>query len=272
MPAVRTAGVNPAARYRRPQTALNLAASSQNCRQTGLYNRKQSRDPSVASTGSSMSTVTVPVEQRLVLYGVDWKSYERMLRAFSNHPGVHLTYDRGSLEIMTLSYEHETTGRLLGRFVIVLTEELGLPINGGGSTTFRRRKRQRGLEPDDCYWIASEALIRGKDRINLQTDPPPDLALEIDITRSSLNRMAIYAVLRIPELWRLENQRVVCYLLGADGHYSVSTSSRAFPGLEPAELSPFLAMRRQMDDNAVVRQFRAWVRQQFSSGGSAGNP
>jgi Uma2 family endonuclease len=219
-----------------------------------------------------MSTVSLPTEQRFVLYGVDWKSYERMLRAFSNRPGVRLTYDRGSLEIMTLSHEHETTGSLLGRFVVVLTEELGLPIHCGGSTTFRRRKRQRGLEPDDCYWIASELLVRGKDRINLRTDPPPDLALEIDVTHSSLNRMAIYAALRVPEVWRLENQRVICYLLGTDGRYSASTSSRAFPGLDPAELSPFLAMRRQMDDNAVVRQFRAWVRQRFVSGGSAGNP
>jgi Uma2 family endonuclease len=219
-----------------------------------------------------MSTVSAPLEQRLVLDGVDWQTYGRMLRAFSNRPGVRLTYDRGSLEIMTLSYEHENTGHLLGRFVVVLTEELGLPINCGGSTTFRRRKRKRGLEPDDCYWIASEPLVRGKDRINLRTDPPPDLALEIDVTHSSLNRLAIYAALRVPEVWRLESQRIVCYLLGTDGHYSASTSSRAFPGLDPAELSPFLAMRRQMDQNAIVRQFRAWVCQRFVSGRSAGNP
>ena len=173
---------------------------------------------------------------------------------------------------MTLSYEHENTSRLLGRFVIVFTEELGLPINSGGSTTFRRRKRQRGLEPDDCYWIASESLVRGKDRINLRTDPPPDLALEIDITRSSLDRLAIYAALRIPEVWRLENQVVVCYLLGADGRYAARTSSHAFPGLNPAEFSPFLALRGQMDENAIVRQFRAWVHQQLASGGLKGNP
>jgi Uma2 family endonuclease len=219
-----------------------------------------------------MSTVNIPIEQRLVLYGVDWQTYGRMLRAFSSRPGVHLTYDRGSLEIMTLSHEHENAGRLLGRFVVVLTEEFGLPIHCGGSTTFRRRKRQRGLEPDDCYWIASEALVRGKDRINLRTDPPPDLALEIDVTHSSLNRLAIDAALRVPEVWRLEKQQVVCYLLGSQGHYAASTSSLAFPGLNPDELSRFLAMRRQMDENAVVRQLRAWLRQHFATGGSAENP
>jgi Uma2 family endonuclease len=162
-----------------------------------------------------MSAVSPSTEQRFMLYGVDWKSYSRMLRAFGDRPGVRLTYDRGSLEIMTLSYEHESLARLLDRFVVTLTEELRLPIAGGRSTTFRRRGRKRGLEPDDCYWIASEPLVRGKDRINLHTDPPPDLALEIDFTHSSLDRMAIYAALRVPEVWRLENQVVVCYLLAA---------------------------------------------------------
>jgi Uma2 family endonuclease len=229
-------------------------------------------DSSQVSKDLAMSAVSPAAEQRFMLYGVDWKSYTRMLRAFDNRPGVRLTYDRGSLEIMTLSYEHESIARLVDRFVVALTEELMLPMSGGRSTTFRRRKRKRGLEPDDCYWLANEPLVRGKKRINLRTDPPPDLALEIDITRSSLDRLAIYAALRVPEVWRLENQIVVCYLLGSDGRYAASSSSRAFPGLNPADLSPFLALRGQMDENAIVRQFRAWVRQHFARGGPAPNP
>jgi len=99
---------------------------------------------------------------------------------------------------MTLSHAHENQAHLLGRFIVVLTEEFGLPVKGGKSTTFRRRGRQRGLEPDECYWITHEAAVRGKDRINLRTDPPPDVALEVDVTRSSLNRLAIYAKLNFP--------------------------------------------------------------------------
>jgi Uma2 family endonuclease len=219
-----------------------------------------------------MSTVSPPIEQRFMLYGVDWKEYGRFLRAFGHRPGVRLTYDRGCLEIMTLSFEHESLARLLDRLVVTLSEELQLPMTGGRSTTFRRRKRKRGLEPDDCYWMANEPLVRGKDRIDLRTDPPPDLALEIDITHSSLNRLAIYAALRMPEVWRLENQVVVCYLLGSDGHYAASPSSRAFPGLDPRELSLFLALRGQMDENSIVRQFRAWVRQRFPGVNPTGNP
>jgi Uma2 family endonuclease len=211
-----------------------------------------------------MATVRLPREQRLVLYGVDWRTYGRLLRAFGDRPAVHLTYDRGCLEIMTLSHEHEIIVHVLGRFVEVLTEELTLPVKGGRSTTFRRRRKKRGLEPDECYWIANEHLVRNKDKINLRSDPPPDLVLEVDITHSSIDRLAIYAVLGVPEVWGWKDQKLVCYVLGPDGHYAESRLSKAFPQLAPADLAAFLAKRGQMDENALVRQFRAWVRQQTS--------
>jgi len=210
-----------------------------------------------------MSTLSLPAVQSLLLDGVDWKMYTRLLRAFDKRRSIRLTYDRGSLEIATLTHEHESYAHLLGRFVVVLTEEFGLPIKGGGSTTFRRRRQRKGLEADESYWIANEPLVRGKDRIDLRVDPPPDLALEVDVTHSSLDRLAIYAALRVPEVWRREGETLVCYLLGEDGKYSVSATGRAFAGLAPAELMNFLALRAQLDENAIVRQFRAWVRQQF---------
>jgi Uma2 family endonuclease len=214
-----------------------------------------------------MSTVKKALpKHRLVLYDVEWREYEGFLRLLDERPAIRLTYDRGVLEIMTLSSEHEYTKHILGRFVVVLTEELGLPVRGGGSTTFRRRKRKRGLEPDECYWIQSEALVRGKEEINLRIDPPPDLALEVDITHSSLDRLNIYAALEIPEVWRLERQIPVCYLLGDDGRYKVSPTSKALAGLRPAELSPFIGLRGQMDDNALIREFRAWVQEQRKAG------
>src|SRR5438105_3340518 len=100
-----------------------------------------------------MATTPAPSEQRFLLAGVSWRTYERVLRAFADRPGVRLTYDRGILELMTLSHEHESLNYLLARFVDALTEELGLPVKGGRSTTVRRRKRRRGLEPDSCWWI-----------------------------------------------------------------------------------------------------------------------
>ena len=163
---------------------------------------------------------------------------------------------------MTLTHEHESYGEILSRLVYALTEELNLPVKGGGSTTFRRRRRKRGLEPDACWWITSEPQVRGKTVINLAKDPPPDLALEIDITHSSLDRLQIYAALGVPEVWRLENKTLVCHLLGSDGRYTTSRTGRAFPNLVVADVGGFLAFLGQMDENGVVRQFRAWVRQQ----------
>lgn len=217
------------------------------------------------ATMDAMATTSFPSGPGFVLHGVPWHTYSRMLRALADRPGVRLTYDRGSLELMTLSYEHENQGHLLGRLVIVLTEERGLPVTGGGSTTFRRRRRKRGLEPDECYWITNEALVRGKTKIDLRRDPPPDLTLEIDVTHSSLNRLGIYAALQFPEIWRLENQSLVCYLLDA-GKYVVSATSRAIAGLVVADLTPFLKLWGQLDENAIIRQFRTWVRQQFPPG------
>src|SRR5581483_7994184 len=118
---------------------------------------------------------------------------------------------------MNLTYERESWGRFLGRLAVVLTEELGLPLASGGSTTFRKRERRRGLESDECSWIAHEASVRGKTRINLRIDPPPDLAIEIDISRRSLNRLGIYAVLGVPEIWRLNDQGITFHVLGTEG-------------------------------------------------------
>src|SRR5438132_14399895 len=98
-----------------------------------------------------MATVQAPSEQRLVFSGVSWPEYRRMLRAFAERPSVRLTYDRGTLELMTLSLEHELISRFFNLLILALTLELGLSLQGGVSTTFRRRRRQSGSEPDECY-------------------------------------------------------------------------------------------------------------------------
>jgi Uma2 family endonuclease len=202
--------------------------------------------------------------QRFLLHDVPWTRYERLLRALDDRH-LRLTYDRGTLEILSLSHEHEGTSYLLGRFVDVLTEEAGLPVKAGRSTTFRRRKKQKGLEPDNCYWIANEKKVRGKKKINLKVDPPPDLALETDITHSSLDRLDIYLALGVPEVWRFDGKRMVFLILGSKGKYSEATASATFPFLQPQDLQRFLGMAAHHDENTVVRSFRAWVRKQIAN-------
>lgn len=215
-----------------------------------------------------MSTVLVPAKTRkrnaLILSDVPWKQYVQLLRILDEQH-VRLTFDRGVLEIMTLSHEHESEGYIVCRFVDTLTEVLAMPVKGGRSTTFKRRKKLKGLEPDGCWWIKNEARVRGKKKIDLRIDPAPDLALEIDISHSSLDRMKIYAALGVTEVWRYDGTTLLFYLLQDNAKYTVAAESLSFPALKPSDLLPFIAMHAEMDETSVVRQFRAWVEKEFKA-------
>src|SRR5262249_45118647 len=140
---------------------------------------------------------------RFLVEGVSWASYESLLHDFRER-GARMTYDRGRLEFMMPLYPHESYGHLIGRLIEMFAFEMNIPIHGGRSTTLKRELLQHGLEPDESYWIQNEARMRGKKDLDLEADPPPDLAVEIDITSSSLPRMSIYASLSVAEVWRFD--------------------------------------------------------------------
>lgn len=204
--------------------------------------------------------------RRILLHGVSWEAYRRLLRAFDEKRHLRITFDRGTLEIMTLSPKHERSKHLLGLLIVTLAEELRMNIAGFGSMTFKRRRKQRGLEPDECYWIEHESLMRDKDTFDWESDPVPDLLLEIDDTSSSVNRLAIYEALRVTEVWRWDGQVLRVYLLGSDGKYQVVERSRAFPFLRAADLIPFLKMAATAGEIGMLHAFRDWVRQQQALG------
>ncbi|HWG47087.1 MAG TPA: Uma2 family endonuclease [Gemmataceae bacterium] len=221
-----------------------------------------------------MSTVPAQaaVRDRLLLNRVDWRTYTRLLCIFADRRGYRLTYDRGALEIMSPLPEHESDADFLGRLATTLTEELGLPIKAGRSTTLRRKRKQRGLEPDCCYWIANEPAMRGKRDLDLRVDPPPDLAIEVDVTSSSLNRMGIYRALGVPEVWRLDDQTLTFHVLGANRTYGVVSHSLSFPLVTAADLLPFFASCASQEENSVIRQFREWIRQRIVGGQTSPTP
>ena len=214
-----------------------------------------------------MATVkTANVIRRVALPNVRWRDYQAIGRALADRPGLRLTYDRGMLEIMTISSEHDRLKHILRRLLEAWTEERGVIMAGYGSMTFKRRKLLRGLEPDECFWIANEPMVHGRDDIDLRVDPPPDLVLEIDISRSSIDRMSIYAVMGVAEVWRYRKQKVAFLARQADGTYAEISQSQALPPLAPGDLLPFLALRGTADENAIIRQFRSWIRQKFPGG------
>ena len=214
-----------------------------------------------------MATVLEPAQQihadeRFVLCGVDWDVYEGVLRALGNHP-VRITFDGENLEFMSPSPIHEWCRTLFGRLLEGLALELGMPIRSGGSTTFKRRSVERGLEPDECFWVQSESAVRGKMEIDLLVDYPPDLAIEVDISRSSLDRLAIYAKLRIAEVWRFDGETLRIHLLQPNGVYTESPTSRCLPQLPVREMAPFLQPDDDLDDTTRVRQFVDWAGPRF---------
>jgi Uma2 family endonuclease len=212
-----------------------------------------------------MNAIKNRASRRMLLEDIDWQTYSRLLRVFAGRRSIRLTYRRGRLEIRSTHWKHKCANYFLGRFAITLTEEFGLPICTGGSTTYRRRKKMCGLEPDNSYWIANESKVRTNDRINLKVDPPPDLAIDVDVASSSLDRMAIYASLKVPEVWRYDDGTLAFLILSTEGKYA-EEGSLSFPGLKSSDLLPFLAKTYVMEENALVREFRAWLRQRITEG------
>jgi Uma2 family endonuclease len=191
------------------------------------------------------------------LTGISWQTYETLLTELGDRH-LRITYNRGQLEIMTPSPEHELSKKILGRFVETLAEETSLPIYPLGSTTFKRPQLS-GVEPDECFYICHIETVRGKKRLDLTQDPAPDLVLEIDITNSSPHRLQVYQDLGVSEIWVYNGESLVIQQL-QNGSYVTSASSQFFPTLPIPKLAGFLQQSETMDYLELVKSFRNWVR------------
>jgi Uma2 family endonuclease len=198
--------------------------------------------------------------QRFVLYGVGWRTYEKLVGLFQEQH-LQMNYDRGTLELMSPYPPHEVYKTLFGYFVSTLADEFAIPFKCLGSTTLRRENVQRGLEPDQCYYLTSAGKVRNWWTLDLSVDPPPDLAIEIDISPPELDRMSIYAGLGVPEVWRFDGEALHVCRLGEDGKYSEVPQSVHFPFLPIAEVLPVLIRAGDTtDDRQILRILREWVR------------
>jgi len=201
--------------------------------------------------------------QRVVLHNISWQTYQALLADMGNHRSSRLAYDRGTLEISMPSDLHEFIKHLLERMIIALTEELNLKVRGVGSVTLNREDLERGLEPDSGFYIQNASRIRGR-KLDLISNPPPDLVVEVDITSTSTRRLHIYQSLQVPEVWRCTDKSLEIKRL-ENGEYADCEFSVAFSMLSAADLLFFLEQGKDSDDdNAVIRSLRAWVRQQNS--------
>jgi Uma2 family endonuclease len=203
----------------------------------------------------------LPEGAMLVLQGVSWEDYEQLLEDLIDRPGVRVTYDRGKLEIMSPLSEHEEYKELITRMIDRLCDELDLNVEPRGSTTWKRKRDAKGTGPDTCFYIANAERIIGKRKIDLDIDPPPDLAVEIDATNESRSKFPIYSAFRVPEIWRYDVQRsrAVMYELRG-GSYVEIPSSRSFPILTSDALANFIEQSKTQGQKAALAAFRRWLK------------
>ncbi len=207
--------------------------------------------------------IIVPPGQKVLLENINWSEFEAILEDLGEHRGSRIAYDRGQLEIMTPLPEHEVNKVYISNFVEILLEELDIEFCPLGSTTFKNQIMFKGIEPDSCFYIQNEALIRGKNRLDLTVDPPPDLALEIDITHRS--HPEIYQSLGVPELWRYKRDELQILLL-VDGQYVESEKSANFPDFSLTKVIPqYLIQCRTEGRNKGIKAFRNWVQTQINN-------
>lgn len=197
-------------------------------------------------------------EERFLLTGIRWSFYKAFCDELEGRR-IRLTYDQGRLEIMITKRPHEFYKKLLAKMVEQIVLRFDIPIGSGGSMTFQRDDLEKGLEPDECWWIAHEAAVRGRGELDFQRDPPPDLAVEVEITSPLVSRTGIYAALRVPEIWRYNGEKLRFCILQDDGSYRDSPTSLAFPFLKPQHLERFLQLDPNKDETSRVREFVDWL-------------
>lgn len=198
----------------------------------------------------------------LYLASVAWNDYQAILDALEPERRIRHAYDQGRLELMTRSWQHEKPKMLWAYLVFILAEERNLPLEPGGEITLQREDLDRGLEPDQCFWVQNAGLIRGKKDLDFQRDPPPDLFLEIEVSRTVLDRLALLAALKVPEVWRIGEQGVHVGGLQSDGTYAWGTVSQVFAKLDVGQIADFLRGKDEMDRMDLLRSFRKWIREQ----------
>ena len=211
-----------------------------------------------------METIKSPAEHRVILHNTSWVTYERLVKERGESRVPRFAYDRGELEIMSPSPEHEKLNRRIAQLVLAVAEELNIEAEDLGSTTFRREDLERGFEPDSCFYIQNEEQVRGKDRIDLAVDPPPDLVIEINITSPSFSKFPIYAQIGVPEVWRYDGERMTILVLeGSD--YAERTESIVLPPVTSNVLTDFVEKSKSMKRTAWLEVVREWSRENSGS-------
>ncbi|MBV9385394.1 MAG: Uma2 family endonuclease [Chroococcidiopsidaceae cyanobacterium CP_BM_ER_R8_30] len=206
-----------------------------------------------------LNQIDVQPGERIILRDIRWGEFEQIVEELGHHPSHRIAYYKGTLEIMVPLPGHEDRKEIIGDLVKVLLEEFDIEFRSLGSSTFKQQIAAVGVEPDACFYIQNEAMIRGKDRIDLSIDPPPDLAIEVDYTTDSQLKKSSYEALGVPELWLYNDRALQIYVL-REHKYVESDISLNFPTISIANvISQYFTQSRIEGRNKAIKAFRSWV-------------
>jgi len=203
----------------------------------------------------------LPADAEVKLHHVSWDDYEELLEQVGEASGLRISYDEGTLTIMTLSLEHENYVEFISGLVRLLSARLRINIRFFGSATLRRRRKEKGNEPDACFYVQSAPLIGNRTDLDFTKDPPPDIAVEVDVHHDSTDKLSIYAGLGVPEVWRYDGARLKINLLESGGYVEVE-QSRALPLLTAELLTDFLRRLREEGEFQAIVAFDEWLQAQ----------
>jgi Uma2 family endonuclease len=202
--------------------------------------------------------IQLPEDTVLIRHGVSWEEYEELLEQVGEASGLRISFDSGALKVMTLSPEHESYARFIDSLIGVIRLRLRINIRFFGSSTMKKSKRRKGLEPDACFYVQSADMLGNRIQLDFETDPPPDIAVEIDVHHDSRDKLNIYAALGVPELWRYDGEELMISVLEED-HYVTATHSQALPLLTSQILTDFLTRLRDEGELQALLAFDEWL-------------
>jgi Uma2 family endonuclease len=201
----------------------------------------------------------VAINQKLILQGVGWDFHEEILKEFEDSNALHFAYDDGFLEVEVPTLRYEKPNRILTRLVQIICDELQIDFIDAGQTTFRKKSKAKGIEPDTGFYIQNDSKVRGLLEIDLQKDLPPDLVIEIDVTSPSLDKMAIYAALGVPEVWLYKGEQVEFYRLEGEEYREIENSI-ALPILSGKQATEFLQAGLSEGSSKWFQRVRDWAK------------
>ncbi len=207
----------------------------------------------------ALEKIIVKPGQQLLLQNISWEDFEEILEDLGENRSSRISYSNGVLEIMVPLPEHEKYKEIIGDIVKILLDELEIDFESLGSTTFKNKQMTQAVEPDACFYLKNYQAVIGKDRLDLSIDPPPDLAIEIDITnRTQLDN---YLLLKVPELWRYTRKGFQLNLLEGN-RYIESQTSPNFPDIPIIELIDGYVKQAQTEGRSkAIRAFKKWLQE-----------